>query len=49
MPLLRFGEERLHPDLALADGLLVGLRSVVGADGVEVGLIVGAPFFNGLG
>src|SRR4051794_25475382 len=42
MPLLRFGKERLDPDLAFAHGLSVGLRRVVAPDPVEVGLVEAA-------
>jgi hypothetical protein len=39
MPLLRFSEHRLDPDLALADRFLVGLRRVVATDLLKIVLI----------
>ena len=43
VPVLGFGEQWLHPDLAFAHGLGVGLGGVVAADPVEVGLLQAAP------
>src|SRR5688572_21547795 len=43
MPALRFGEQRLDPDLPLAHGLGVGFCGVVAADAIEVWLVGAAP------
>src|SRR3954463_16027652 len=42
MPLLRFGKERLDPDLSFAHRLPVGLGRVVAAYPVEVASVEGA-------
>src|SRR5690349_4990 len=42
MPGLGFGEQRFHPDLALAHGLPVGLWGVVAAHALEVRLVEAA-------
>src|SRR5688572_14111600 len=39
MPLLGLGEQRLHPDLPLADRFLIGLRGMVAPHLVQVGLV----------
>src|SRR4051812_32955425 len=39
MPLFRFGEHRLDPDLSLADRLLVRLRRMVATDLLKIVLI----------